>query len=67
MRATEERYIGADESAGADGDKAGIEDCAIEVDKHICTETNIGPVIHTDGIFDPGILIELGGVLPGIG
>lgn len=67
MRATEKGDIGTDERTGADGNETCIYDCAIEVDKHVCAETNIGSVVDTDGSLDPGFLVELGSVLLGIG
>lgn len=61
--ATVEGDVGPDESARPDGDGAGVEDGAVEVDKDIAPNLDIRAVVDLDGPLDPGVLVQEGVLL----
>jgi hypothetical protein len=58
VRAAEETHIWPDEGARSNGDGACVEKSAIEVDKHVAADFDIGSVVNVDRSFNPGIFME---------
>lgn len=58
MRAAVDRYVWSNQRPSADRYKAGVDDCAVEVDKDTFANADIGAVVDVDWCFDPGIVCK---------
>lgn len=60
MRATEKRHVRADQGSGSYGDLAGVDECAVEINKNSASDTDVCTVVDVDGSFKPGIGVQGG-------
>jgi hypothetical protein len=59
MRASVQTNRRAQQRPGADSDPASIDHGAVEVDKHVLAEVDIGAVVGMKRGFDPGVAVQL--------
>lgn len=60
VRATEKRHVRADQGSGSYGDLAGVDECAVEINKNPASDADVCAVVDVDGSFEPGISVQRG-------
>jgi hypothetical protein len=58
VSATVEGHVWSNEGPRANGHEAGVDDGAIEIDKHVAANLDIRSVVDTDGPLDPRVLVK---------